>query len=182
MINEYRFVQIFLIVYLGWTLLEFTIKTTRREGYVPLYLMGLWYAAILFSVLDFLHFPQLGSLRFSLYHGPVWVNYSFLAFFVVGASMRFLIVRTLRRQDDPALYPQTGLFAVVRYPLYTAFLLQLFAVVLFYSSGGGLLITVVATAVVLWSVARQEHERMEMYGEAYGTFARQTKKLIPYIW
>jgi protein-S-isoprenylcysteine O-methyltransferase Ste14 len=182
MLNEFRFVQVFLIVYLGWTLLEFTIRTTRREGYVPLYLMGLWYAAILFAVLDYLHFPKLGGVQFTLYRGPVWINYSFLVFFITGAVMRFLVVRTLRSQDDPSTLPRAGLFAVVRYPLYTAFLLQLLGVVLFFASGGGLLITVAALAVVWWDIARQERERTELYGEAYAEYTRQTRKLIPYIW
>jgi protein-S-isoprenylcysteine O-methyltransferase Ste14 len=146
--------------------------------------MAVWYAAILFSVADFRLLIEFLRLHTTImYHGPAWINYSCLVFFAGGAWLRYLIVQTLRRHDAPDRPIEAGPFRVLRYPLYTAFLLQLFSIIFFFGSGGGLLLVLLGgIPLVLREIAREERENEEEFGHAFVEYKSRTKRLVPFIW
>ena len=172
-------IQIFLLAYIIWSFLEVLMKTRHPYAALPLYLLVLWYVVVFYSVVDY----QVYDFTI-LYRGHSWVNGIGIALFLAGSLMRYSVVKTVRRYDDPDVPVESGLFTVVRYPLFTAYLVQLTGIAVCFGSGGGFA-AIIFVAMLLIILKIRYFESTVPYGnEALFTAyrAKVTKRLIPGIW
>jgi protein-S-isoprenylcysteine O-methyltransferase Ste14 len=104
------------------------------------------------------------------------------AVFGVGGAMALGTSRTIFPEPRPeATLVRTGLYAVVRHPLYTSVILLSFAWVLWWRSLPGLL-PAGLTVVFLDAKARTEEERLQAKFADYQDYAKRVKRLLPWVY
>jgi protein-S-isoprenylcysteine O-methyltransferase Ste14 len=122
---------------------------------------------------------------------PSWWSYAAgLLIGISGMAVRILGKRTLGRmftvrvqiQEDHKIV-DTGMYAHVRHPLYSGFILEWMAPPLILGSPIGLLLLTLPLAiVVLLRIPREEALLIETFGDQYRAYMARTKRLIPGIW
>ena len=122
---------------------------------------------------------------------PTWWSYAAgVLVGVAGMTVRILGKRTLGRmftvrvqlQEDHKIV-DTGMYARVRHPLYSGFILEWMAPPLILGSPVGfLLLTLPLAVVVLLRIPREEALMTEAFGDQYRAYMARTKRLIPGIW
>ena len=75
-----------------------------------------------------------------------------------------------------------GLYQHIRHPIYLGETLRNLGIVMLLSSAYGVLFIVVATVILLFRIGIEEKLLIEVFGEDYKEYQRNTKKLIPHIY
>ena len=94
---------------------------------------------------------------------------------------RFYTVRVQLQQDHEVI--DTGIYGLVRHPLYLGFILEWLAPPLILGSPAGFLLTTLPIVIgVLQRIPREEALLTEGMGEKYRAYMGRTKRLIPGVW
>lgn len=109
--------------------------------------------------------------------------------FVVGLWIRFVAIRTLGHlfthkltiKRDHRLVTE-GIYRYIRHPGYTGTLLQGIGMMVAARSWAGLLLFFLSAGTILvLRMFREEMMLKQTFGQEYENYARQTKRLIPWI-
>ena len=88
------------------------------------------------------------------------------------------------KQPDPDRkieFRADGPFAIVRHPIYLAWILMVFATPTMTTSR--LLFAVISTLYLIAAIPFEERSLLESHRDAYGAYQKQMKwRLIPFIW
>lgn len=113
-----------------------------------------------------------------------------MALMVAGLLLRWWSVRTLAQffTVDIAIHPgqelvRRGPYRLLRHPSYTGALLTVlgFAIALGQPLAA-LVVIVPIAAAFLWRIRIEERMLAEAFPDAYPTYARETKRLVPFVW
>lgn len=113
-----------------------------------------------------------------------------LALMVAGIGFRAWAVRTLGRfftvtvdvADDQRVV-DTGPYAVLRHPSYTGMLIVYLGIGAALDSWISLVATPIPLAVAILTRIRHEERTLhDGLGPAYASYARHTKRLVPFVW
>ena len=112
-----------------------------------------------------------------------------LALFVVGMTIAFVAVFTLRRsysgtlviREDHQLITH-GIYRYTRHPVYLGVIMAILGLPIFASSLYGLLIMLVLIPIVLYRIGMEERLLTEEFGDAYRDYQETTSKLVPFIY
>ena len=121
-------------------------------------------------------------------NGPLL--WSGMAAMAAGLMLRWWSVRTLAQYFtvDIAIQPgqelvRRGPYRLLRHPSYTGALLTVFG---FGIALGDLLATLVVTvpitAAFLWRIRIEEQMLAQAFPDAYPAYARETRRLVPFVW
>lgn len=117
----------------------------------------------------------------------IWRRVGATVFFV-GAVLGVAGVRALGR--NRSVYPmpladghlvQTGVYSIVRHPLYSSLILLTLGWSLLWSSSPGLIVSFALTLVLNGKAIREERWLREKYSE-YGRYAGRVRRLIPWVY
>lgn len=108
----------------------------------------------------------------------------------VGLVLRAWSVRVLAEHFtvDVSIRPghaliRSGPYRLLRHPSYTGALLTFYGFALALGSGWSFaVIAIVVTAAFLWRIAVEEAVLRRAFPDTYAAYARQTKRLIPFVW
>lgn len=102
---------------------------------------------------------------------------------IVGLSALFLgtNLSIFPKPKDDGTLTQTGLYALVRHPMYSGVLLCALGWSLFRASLPSLLLTIVVAVFFDRKARREEMWLMQKYPD-YGEYRRHVRKLIPWIY
>jgi protein-S-isoprenylcysteine O-methyltransferase len=123
------------------------------------------------------------SLRLPLF----WTGCALMA---AGMAFRWWAVRMLADyftidvaiRDDHKLI-RIGPYRLLRHPSYTGSLATFYGFALALGSAWSLaLIVVVVTAAFLWRIRVEERALTSAFPQDYPAYARETKRLIPFVW
>jgi protein-S-isoprenylcysteine O-methyltransferase len=112
------------------------------------------------------------------------------AMMIAGMGFRWWAVRVLDRyftidvgiREDHRLI-RSGPYRLLRHPSYTGSLLTFYGFALALGSLWSLaLIVVVVTAAFLWRIRVEERALTSAFPRDYPAYARETKRLIPFVW
>ena len=126
--------------------------------------------------------------RFSWLVIPKYVQYSALAVFLVGYLLYAEVLRenqylsrTIEVKEGQKVV-ETGLYGVVRHPMYTATLLMFLAMPLILGSAIAVLVFL-AYPILIIARLKNEEELLEEELSGYKEYKLKVKyRLIPYIW
>jgi protein-S-isoprenylcysteine O-methyltransferase Ste14 len=119
--------------------------------------------------------------------GFPYVSYFGFLLFFFGIALRWAGVLTLNRQGsvvvaDGHKLVDSGIYKIIRHPVYAALLLELLGFGLALSNWLSILILLIPNAVSLAYRIFVEEKALEgYYGNAYVEYERRTKRLIPGI-
>lgn len=110
---------------------------------------------------------------------------------VVGAVLTIAAARIVGvwelagvKQPDPSQaieFRASGPFAIVRHPIYLAWMLMVFATPVMTTSR--LVFAVVSTVYLIAAIPFEERSLLESFPEKYGAYQKQMRwRLVPYIW
>jgi protein-S-isoprenylcysteine O-methyltransferase Ste14 len=126
--------------------------------------------------------------RWQWSHVPAWlvlaanaaVALSFVAFFVVLKQNSYAASTVVVEPGQPVV--STGLYGIVRHPMYSAALLLLAATPLALGSSWTLLLTIVLIPALIWRLLDEERVLMrELPG--YADYCRKVRwRLVPSVW
>lgn len=109
---------------------------------------------------------------------------------IAGMLFRWWAVRVLANyftvdvaiRDDHKLI-RNGPYRLLRHPSYTGSLITFYGFALALGSVWSLaLIAVVVTAAFLWRIRVEERALVSAFPQDYPAYARETKRLIPFVW
>lgn len=162
--------------------LERRLKSKEREGAQKSYvaIMGILFLAS-FALAGF-------DYRFQWTELPFWVSLVALIPMVLGYGLFGAVIlqnsyasRVVEVQEDQAVV-STGLYAVVRHPMYLACLLLFLAMPFVLGSLISLIPMLIFPIVLVLRIKNEEAVLMSGL-EGYSEYARNTRyRLIPYIW
>ena len=97
--------------------------------------------------------------------------------------------RTGAGRDDTTLFAferttvlvETGIFRLVRHPMYSSLLFLAWGILLRRVEGDLVGIACVATAAGIQAVRMEEAENLAYFGEPYRRYSRTTKRFIPFL-
>jgi len=112
-----------------------------------------------------------------------------LALFVVGMTIAFVAVFTLRRsysgtlviREDHQLITH-GIYRYTRHPVYLGVLIAIIGLPIFASSLYGFLTMLALIPIVLNRIRMEERLLTEEFGDSYRDYQKNTSKLIPFIY
>jgi protein-S-isoprenylcysteine O-methyltransferase len=118
----------------------------------------------------------------------IW-NIAGLVLFVVGLTIAFVAVFTLRRSyystlmimEDHQLITH-GIYRFTRHPIYLGVLIGIMGVPVYAPSLYGFLTMLLLIPISLNRIRMEEKLLTEEYGNAYRTYSEATSKLIPFIY
>ena len=159
-------------------------KRTRDRGSLRLLHATLGGAGALALLLAWL-----GIGRF----GPEWrtpLLWLGCALMAAGLLLRAWSVNVLAEHFtvDVAIRPgheliRSGPYRLLRHPSYTGLLLTFLGFALALGSAWSLLlIAVVVTSALVWRIRVEEAVLRSAFPEAYPAYARETKRLVPFLW
>ena len=106
-----------------------------------------------------------------------------------GAGLRSVARRTLGRYFSPVIKIHSeqklvthGVYRFVRHPIYLSEILSYFAIPMIFGSLYGFTVMVTIIPLVLWRIRNEESVLVSVFGEEYISYARRTKKLIPFLY
>jgi protein-S-isoprenylcysteine O-methyltransferase Ste14 len=179
-------------VMLAWVFSEIVLAVTRRstsgggEAVDRSSLRVLW-IVITASVAAALALARLPAGKFP--PAAPWGTIG-LALIVVGIVVRWTAILSLKRAftvdvavaKDQAIV-QHGLYSFLRHPSYTGMMLSFlgFAIALrHWTSLVALLVPI--TIALLYRIRVEEQALTGAFGEAYTSYARRTKRLVPFVY
>ena len=111
-----------------------------------------------------------------------------LAIFVVGMTIAFVAVFTLKRSYSSSLVIREGhrlvthgIYAHVRHPLYFGVLVALAGVPVYARSVNGALVLAALVPLILLRIRMEEELLVGQFGDEYRAYRARTKKLIPFL-
>jgi protein-S-isoprenylcysteine O-methyltransferase Ste14 len=121
---------------------------------------------------------------------PSWAFYPGIILMVVGIALRQWAIAVLGRFFSAAVRVQqdqmvvdTGPYRYVRHPSYTGALMIFVGLGLALQSWGAVLVLALIFAVAYgYRIHVEERALISQLGEAYLTYSRGTKRLIPYVY
>jgi protein-S-isoprenylcysteine O-methyltransferase Ste14 len=131
---------------------------------------------------------ELGSQPENLYTLSA-LNMLGLTLFVVGMTVAFVAVFTLRRfynstlviREDHRLITH-GIYRYTRHPIYLGVIIAIIGIPVFVSSLYGLLIMFLLIPIILYRIRMEERLLTEEFGDAYRAYQENTSKLVPFIY
>ncbi|MGH8032344.1 MAG: methyltransferase family protein [Luteimonas sp.] len=131
----------------------------------------------------------LGIARFPHHaaHALLWTGCAMMA---IGIALRWWAIRALARwfTVDVTIRPghqliRSGPYRWLRHPSYSGALLTLYGFAIAFGNALSLAIVIVpVTLAFLWRMRIEERVLSEAFPEAYAAYARDTKRLLPYLW
>mgnify|MGYP003291958305 FL=1 len=126
--------------------------------------------------------------QFGWSHMPVWVVITASLLFLIGYMLYAEVLRenaylsrTVEVQDDQQLI-DTGLYSVVRHPMYTATLLMFLSMPLILGSWWALLIFFIYPILIIKRIQNEEQVLREGL-KGYNDYQQRVRwRLIPYVW
>ncbi len=118
-----------------------------------------------------------------------WLNGLGLGLMVGGVGLRMLARKALGKQfsyalrtlDDHTLLTN-AIYNWLRHPAYTGDLMFHFGIPILFASPRGLLIVLLLIPCMLYRIEIEENMLIERFGEAYRSYRRRSKKLIPFVY
>lgn len=94
------------------------------------------------------------------------------------------------QRDDAALYGferttalvDSGIYALVRHPMYLSLILLAWGAALKNLSGLTLGLALFTTACLYLTARRDEDECLKFFGSVYAAYMRRTRRFIPWLW
>lgn len=131
---------------------------------------------------------ELGREPENLYTLSV-INIIGLALFVVGMTIAFVAVFTLRRfysstlviREDHQLITR-GVYRFARHPIYLGVITAIVGIPVFVASLDGLLIMFLLVPIILYRIRMEERLLTEEFGDAYRAYQETTSKLLPFVY
>lgn len=121
--------------------------------------------------------PDLCRLRFVPY---VVIASAAVILLVIGVSMLVLAARSATREYNRDQLVTSGIFAVVRHPIYSAWIVLIVPGLALLSRSWPMLLTpVVAYAVFKLSIYREDEYLQQRFGDAYLDYRAPVNELIP---
>ena len=126
--------------------------------------------------------------HFGWSHMPMWVVITASLLFLIGYMLYAEVLRenaylsrTVEVQDDQQLI-DTGLYSVVRHPMYTATLLMFLSMPLILGSWWALLIFFIYPILIIKRIQNEEQVLREGL-KGYNDYQQRVRwRLIPYVW
>jgi protein-S-isoprenylcysteine O-methyltransferase Ste14 len=149
-------------------------KTGRGESWVAVQIV------LLLAILVCPSWPaNLGGLVSMLI--GVLIGVVGLIIVILSASSLGSTLSVFPRPLDDGRLTQTGLYALVRHPIYCGVILSALGWVIFRASIPALVLTLILAIFFDRKAAREEIWLMQKYTE-YGTYRQRVHKLIPFIY
>ncbi len=111
-----------------------------------------------------------------------------LALVVIGQTINLVAAGTLRRFYSSTLVIRKdhqlithGIYLFIRHPIYLGVIMVFIGVSVFTSSLYGLLIMLALIPIFLNRIRMEERMLTEEFGDAYRTYTKATRKLLPFI-
>ena len=128
------------------------------------------------------------TIRFNWYLLPSWVTYAFAAVFLAGYILYAVVLkenaylsRTVEVQKGQTVV-DTGLYGIVRHPMYSATLLMFLAMPLILGSVYAFVIFLAYPFIIAKRI-KAEEALLEKELEGYSEYKKKVKYcLIPFIW
>ena len=128
------------------------------------------------------------SFRFGFMLLPEWVSWAACAAFLLAYALYALVLRqnaflsrTIEVQENQHVV-DTGLYAVVRHPMYSATILLFLSMPLILRSAAGFLIFLAYPFIIARRI-RSEEAFLSEHLDGYDAYMRKTRwRLIPFIW
>lgn len=151
-----------------------------QQGLAVLLVMGLFFICFL------PYGDRRGVLTFA--NGDA-LRYLGVVLYAFGNLLALLAVRTLGKQysgyvtlQDNHQLVQTGIYGVIRHPIYLRMLLVSFAVPLVFRSWLWIPFFVFVVALVTYRIRKEEKLLAEQFGAEFEAYRRRTWRLIPYVY
>lgn len=107
-----------------------------------------------------------------------WPTVVGTAISIAGVTMIILGWVKIHKADGMVA---TGIYRYLRHPQYTGIFLFTFGWIVHYPSFITLLLWPILVAAYIWLAQQEEKEAIAAYGEDYSTYAKQTKRFIPFV-
>ena len=128
------------------------------------------------------------SFRFRWFVLPLWVSYAAAAVFLIAYALYAEVMRenaylsrTVEVQENQKVI-STGLYGIVRHPMYMSTLLLFLSMPLVLGSSISFLIMLAYIPIIAKRI-RNEEQVLEEGLEGYSEYKKQVKhKVIPFIW
>jgi len=171
-------------LWLGWRRRSTDASRSRDRGTLRLLLVTVYASVALAAWLSYrgwLRYPP--EWRFALF----WTG---IAMMVAGMLFRWWAVRVLAAYFtvDVTIRPghrliRSGPYRRLRHPSYTGSLATFYGFALALGDAGSLLaIALPVTAAFLWRIRIEERVLAEAFPDQYPAYARETQRLIPFVW
>lgn len=151
---------------------------------------GNWLIAV-FVVVGFgamFFFPFADRRAWFVIQADRW-RYVGLALFLAGSTIRLLGARTLGRQfsglvtvQDHHQLVQTGIYSLVRHPMYLGLLVEMPGFALIFRSELALVYFVVCLLLVSIRMREEEALLRRHFGQEFDAYCRRTRRLIPFLY
>lgn len=105
---------------------------------------------------------------------PAPLRWAGLALFIGGLGLALGALIQLRGLEDTTHLVTTGLFAKIRHPMYTGFILWIIGWAMYYGALASLLFGLVGIGSILAWGRREDRELEAQFGEAYQRYHRET--------
>ena len=160
-----------------------------RKGSRPVGRQRLVLAGLLLLGLTMVFLLPYGDRRGWLTHdGPDALRYLGLALYFAGNLLAFAAVKTLGKQysgyvtlQDGHKLIQTGIYGVIRHPIYLRMLLVGVSVPLIFRSWLWIPFLVVVIGIVTYRIHQEEKLLAEQFGAEFEAYRRRTWRLVPYV-
>ncbi len=165
----------------------FKVKKTMREDWTVLPFLSLTILGFIAAVLDFVYRQDLNFQVFAV---------AGLILLIAGGLIRMKARLELKKKarfesltgtaqlqivKDHQLV-KDGLYKYIRHPIYLGEILRNLGFVAIFSSVYGILIVLLASVFLLFRIEMEEKMLINVFGEEYRKYKRNTKKMIPYIY
>lgn len=185
--------HLFLALCIVWPLSEFWIGARHRsgkrnevrdQGTLRLLLLTIWFCIALAVWLAYCHPWTMPDA----WQRPLLI--AGCALMLLGMPLRWWSVRTLAQffTIDVAIREghriiRSGPYCLLRHPSYTGALMTFWGFGLALGHWSSLLVVIVPiTAAFLWRIRIEERVLADAFPADYPAYARETKRLIPYVW
>ena len=120
---------------------------------------------------------------------PVWLTLSGILCMTVGFFIAYYANRTIAKNWSPVIDKtqeqkliQSGIYSVVRHPLYFSGLLLLIGTNIYFGNSWSWLSTLVAGIITLYRIPIEEKQLEGRFGQEYVNYKSRTKALIPWVY
>lgn len=117
-----------------------------------------------------------------------WMTVSGIALLVFGFFLGYHANRNIAENWSPVIdktkeqrLAKSGVYSVVRHPLYLSGLLLLTGTNLYFGNSWSWLSTLLVLVITLYRIPIEERQLASRFGQEYADYKRQTKALIPWI-
>ena len=120
---------------------------------------------------------------------PVWLTVSGILLMTVGFLIAYYANRTIAKNWSPVIDKtkeqrliQSGIYSVVRHPLYFSGLLLMIGTNLYFGNSWSWLSTILAFIITLYRIPIEEKQLVGRFGQEYVDYKLQTKALFPWVY